>query len=82
MKPPLNSPVSSSVPVVPLSIRPIVRANRHPGSSEVADCTPSFYPTTIPLDALPSLGVNPLEGPPKCNCGKLGLGRRSRLPPL
>jgi hypothetical protein len=33
-------------------------------------------------DALPSLGVNPLEGSPKCNCGKLGLGRRSRLPTL
>ncbi len=30
-------------------------------------------------DALPSPGVNPLEGSPKCNCGKLGLGRRSRL---
>ncbi len=29
------------------------------------------------IDALPSLGVNPLEGPPKCNCGKLGLGRHS-----
>jgi hypothetical protein len=24
--------------------------------------------------------VNPLEGSPKCSCGKLGLGRRSRLP--
>jgi hypothetical protein len=33
-------------------------------------------------DALPSLGVNPLEGSPKCSCGKLGLGRRSRLPTL
>jgi hypothetical protein len=31
------------------------------------------------VDALPSPGVNPLEGSPKCNCGKLGLGRRSRL---
>jgi hypothetical protein len=28
-------------------------------------------------DALPSPGVNPLEGSPKCSCGKLGLGRRS-----
>jgi hypothetical protein len=27
-------------------------------------------------------GVNPLEGSPKCSCGKLGLGRRSRLPTL
>ncbi len=26
--------------------------------------------------------VNPLEGSPKCSCGKLGLGRRSRLPTL
>jgi len=30
-------------------------------------------------DALPSPGVNPLEGSPKCSCGKLGLGRRSQL---
>jgi hypothetical protein len=34
------------------------------------------------VDALPSPGVNPLEGSPKCSCGKLGLGRRSRLPTL
>ncbi len=33
-------------------------------------------------DALPSPGVNPLEGSPKCSCGKLGLERRSRLPAL
>jgi hypothetical protein len=33
-------------------------------------------------DALPSPGVNPLEGSPKCSCGKLGLGRRSWLPTL
>jgi len=26
--------------------------------------------------------VNPLEGSPKCSCGKLGFGRRSRLPTL
>jgi hypothetical protein len=31
------------------------------------------------FDALPSLGVNPLEGSPKCSYGKLGLERRSRL---
>ncbi len=31
------------------------------------------------VDALPSPGVNPLEGSPKCSCKKLGLGRRSRL---
>jgi hypothetical protein len=36
----------------------------------------------IDNDALPSPGVNPLEGSPKCSCGKLGLGRRSRLPTL
>jgi hypothetical protein len=30
-------------------------------------------------DALPSPGVNPLEGSLKCSCGKLGLGRHSRL---
>ncbi len=33
-------------------------------------------------DALPSPGVNPLEGSPKCSCGKLRLGRRSQLPTL
>jgi len=33
-------------------------------------------------DALPSPGVNPFEGSPKCSCGKLGLGGRSRLPTL
>ncbi len=30
-------------------------------------------------DALPSPGVNPLEGSPKCSYGKLGLGRHSRI---
>ncbi len=34
------------------------------------------------IDALPNPGVNPLEGSPKCSCGKLGLERRSRLPAL
>ncbi len=34
------------------------------------------------VDALPNPGVNPFEGSPKCSCGKLGLGRRSRLPAL
>jgi hypothetical protein len=34
------------------------------------------------IDTLPSPGVNPLEGSPKCSCGKLGLGRRSLLPAL
>ncbi len=33
-------------------------------------------------DALPSPGLNPLEGPTMLSCGKLGLGRRSRLPTL
>jgi hypothetical protein len=33
-------------------------------------------------DALPSPGVNPLEGSPKYSCGKLGFGRCSRLPTL
>jgi hypothetical protein len=36
----------------------------------------------VGCDALPSPRVNPLEGSPKSNCGKLGLGRRSRLPTL
>ncbi len=30
-------------------------------------------------DALPSPGLNPLEGSTMCSCGKLGLRRRSRL---
>ncbi len=34
------------------------------------------------VDALPSPGVNPLEGSPKCSWGKWGLGRHSRLPAL
>jgi hypothetical protein len=34
------------------------------------------------IDALPSPGENPLEGSTKCSCGKLGLGRCSRLPTL
>jgi hypothetical protein len=34
------------------------------------------------FDTLPSPRVNPLEGSPKCSCGKLGLERRSRLPAL
>jgi hypothetical protein len=33
-------------------------------------------------DALPSPGLNPLEGPTMLSCRKLGLGRRSRLPAL
>jgi hypothetical protein len=52
MKLPLNPPVPSSVPVVPLSIRLVVHADRHPGSSEVAGYTPSLYAATIPLLSL------------------------------
>jgi hypothetical protein len=33
-------------------------------------------------NALPSPGLNPLEGPTMLNCGKLGLEGRSRLPAL
>jgi hypothetical protein len=33
-------------------------------------------------DALLSPLLNPLEGSTMCSCGKLGLGRRSRLPAL
>jgi len=33
-------------------------------------------------DALPSPGLNPLEGPTMLSCEKLGLERRSRLPTL
>jgi hypothetical protein len=36
MNSPLNPLVSSSIPVVPLSIGPVVHANGHLGSSEVA----------------------------------------------
>jgi hypothetical protein len=46
-------------------------------AKEVNPSTPKWE-----SDALPSPGVNPLEGSPKCSCGKLGLGRRSRLPIL
>jgi hypothetical protein len=41
-----------------------------------------FDGALVGVDALPSPEVNPLEGSPKCSCGKLGLGRRSRLPTL
>ncbi len=34
------------------------------------------------VDALPSHGLNPLEGSTMQSCRKLGLGRRSRLPAL
>jgi hypothetical protein len=43
---------------------------------------PIYSHTHTSTDALPSPGVNPLEGSPKCSYGKLGLGRRSRLPAL
>jgi hypothetical protein len=44
---------------------------------------PSFeYEASSTIDALSSPGVNPLEGSPKCSCGKLGVGRRSWLPTL
>ncbi len=36
----------------------------------------------IQHDALPSPGLNPLEGPTMLSCGKLELGRRSQLPTL
>ncbi len=36
----------------------------------------------IDFDALPSPGVNPLEGSPKCSCGKKDSKGRSRLPAL
>ncbi len=34
------------------------------------------------INALPSPGLNPLEGPTMCSCGKLGLEGCSRLPAL
>ncbi len=33
-------------------------------------------------DALPSPGLNSLEGPTMCSCGKVGLKGQSRLPVL
>jgi len=39
-------------------------------------------PITRTNDALPSPGVNPLEGSPKCSCGKRDSEGRSRLPTL
>jgi len=52
MKPPLNPPVLSSIPVVPLSIGSVIHADGHPGSSKVTSCTPFLYSTTIPLLSL------------------------------
>ncbi len=49
-------------------------------SSHSSSRTKAVYSATP--DALRSPGVNPLEGSPKYSCGKLGLGRRSRLPTL
>jgi len=45
---------------------------------------PMNYPCHIyrVIDALPSPGVNPLEGSPKCSCGKRDSEGRSRLPTL
>jgi len=34
------------------------------------------------IDALPSPGLNPLEGPTMLSCGRVGLEGRSRLPAL
>jgi hypothetical protein len=50
-----------------------------PLSPQTTSFRPSFF---ILCDAIPSPRVNPLEGSLKCSCGKLGLGRRSRLPTL
>ncbi len=64
------------------------RANQNldPSGGECKDhtsgaCHASFC-KIAECDTLPSPGVNPLEGSPKCSCRKLGLGRRSRLPTL
>jgi hypothetical protein len=49
----------------------------------VSQSCPWLVPTPkVFRDALPSPGVNPLEGSITCSCGKLGLGRRSQLPAL
>ncbi len=40
------------------------------------------YGSSIIVDALPSPGVNPLEGSPKCSCGKRDSEGRSQLPTL
>jgi hypothetical protein len=42
---------------------------------------PSLFISNV-IDALPSLGLNPLEGPTMLSCGKVRLKRRSRLPAL
>ncbi len=42
----------------------------------------SIIGARMKVDALPSPRVNPLEGSPKCSCGKLRFGRCSRLPTL
>jgi hypothetical protein len=41
-----------------------------------------YYIRNIPIDALPSPGVNSLEGSPKCSCGKRDSEGRSRLQAL
>jgi len=59
---------------------PRVRAMVSFGSQELHVARPNTKGVPeCELDALPSPGVNPLEGSPKCSYEKLGLGRRSRL---
>ncbi len=48
------------------------RKNSHLDVASVESCS----------DALPSLGVNPLEGPIMLSCGKMGLEGRSQFPTL
>jgi len=38
--------------------------------------------TVASVDALPSPGLNPFEGPTMCSYGKMGLEGRSQLPTL
>ncbi len=59
----------------------IFKGKAYLGSNCCCFCYDEKSPPIV-VDALPSPGVNPLEGSPKCSCGKLGLERRSRLPAL
>jgi len=51
---------------------------------ERSKCNPNFQGSisSTLFDALLSPGVNPLEGSPKCSCGKRNSKGRSQLPPL
>jgi len=52
------------------------------GKALERECVGGFRMMCVMRDALPSPGLNPLEGLTMLSCGKLGLEGRSRLPAL